>query len=98
MYTQQAADNRHDDAYVFSGHHDVIFACFGARGMVCADVMFNAPLAWILAVRTFCTPKHTHTHHSVPNVQCKYLFCTVSRQYIKISNLYEFLPTPFNTE
>jgi len=61
MYTQQAADNRHDDAYVFSGHHDVIFACFGARGMVCADVMFNAPLAWILAVRTFCTPKHTHT-------------------------------------
>jgi len=85
--------------HLFPGHHDVIFACFSARGMVCADVMLNAPLARVLTVCAPSTPTHTRTHtHTLANVRCQHSFCTASRKQIKTCNLCAPVPVLFNTK
>jgi len=87
--------------HLFPGHHDVIFTRFSARGMVCADVMLNAPLARVLTVCAPSTPTcthartctHTHTHmHTLANVRCQHSFSRASRKQIKTCNLCVTVP------
>jgi len=46
------------DTHLSASHHDVIFTRLTAGGVVRADMMFNAPLARVLAVCALCAAAH----------------------------------------